>query len=163
MSIEADSAVDLKFEPASVADFDAVYRLLSDGGLPVADLEHHIESFTLAKCQATVVGTAGLEIYGELALLRSLCVARSHRSRGIGEALIAVASRGASARGVRALYLLTTSAASYFAALGFLPVERQHVPSPIRGTTQFSSLCPTSAVCMHKSIAPSLDSADSAG
>ena len=75
---------DPTIERASAQDFDAVFRLLSMSNLPVADLEIHIDAFTLAGSNGTVVGTAGLEIFGELALLRSLCVAEHHRSKGIG-------------------------------------------------------------------------------
>ena len=152
MSLEAESAFDLTFEAASINEFDAVYRLLANNDLPVQDLKNHFSGFTVAKCGSALVGTVGLEVYGELALLRSLCVADSHRARRVGEALVSAAVKRASARGVRSLYLLTTSAARYFAALGFAPVERHDVPPPIQGTAQFSSLCPTSAVCMRKTV-----------
>ena len=152
MSLEAESALHLTFEAASIDEFDAVYRLLANNDLPVQDLKNHLGAFTVAKCESTLVGTVGLEVYGELALLRSLCVAESHRSRRVGEALVAAAAKRASAGGVRSLYLLTTSAARYFAALGFVLVERHDVPPPIQFTSQFSSLCPTSAVCMRKTV-----------
>jgi amino-acid N-acetyltransferase len=157
MSSGANEVLDLTLEPASIDQHDAVCDLLSDNHLPTVDLEAHIGAFTLATCKGVVVGTAGLESYGELALLRSLCVAKSYRSRRIGEALVSAVSSRALAGGVRELYLLTTDAESYFASLGFAPVERQHVPSSIRGTAQFSSLCPSSAVCMRKTIEPSLE------
>ena len=101
MSSEAESAVEIALEPARKAELDSVLRLLSDSNLPVADLESHIDAFTLAKCNGIVVGTAGLEIYGELALLRSLCVAERHRSKLIGVALVSAIASRALAQGVR--------------------------------------------------------------
>ena len=146
-----------RFEAATSASLGAVLRLLSDSGLPVADVETHIDAYTLATSEGNLVGTAGLEIHGTLALLRSLCVAPSHRSRGIAAALVASVESRAALEGVRELYLLTTEAMGYFANLGFVPVPREQVPPEIRRTAQFSSLCPSSAVCMRKPIVPSLE------
>ena len=54
--------------------------------------------------------------------------------------------------GVEQLYLLTTDADRYFAALGFKRIERSEAPAQIQATTQFRSLCPKSAVCMARDI-----------
>jgi amino-acid N-acetyltransferase len=143
---------DVTLEPAGAPDIDEVVRLLSTNHLPLAALEACIDAFTLAKHDGIVVGTAGLEIYGELALLRSLCVAEDHRSKRIGKALVSAVASRAFARGVRELYLLTTGAASYFVKLGFVQISRDQAPLEIRNTAQFSALCPTSAVCMRRRI-----------
>ena len=141
------------FERATIADLAAVRELLSNSGLPVADLEHHIEAFTLAKSEGMLVGSVGLETYGELSLLRSLCVDEAHRCQGIGLALLYAVAARAAEQGVRALYLLTTGAATYFENQGFVALSREQVPHEIRRTAQFSSLCPSSALCMRKVIA----------
>jgi len=151
-----ESAGDASLEPACAADLDALVRLLSNDDLPVADIESHLDAFTLAKRGDTLVGVAGLEIYGDVALLRSVCVAEAHRCRRIGGALVSAAASRALARGVSELYLLTTGAASYFKARGFAPISREQAPLVIRNTAQFSVLCPTSAVCMRRSLALSL-------
>lgn len=149
------NAENLTLECATVADLDAVLRLLSNSSLPVADLEPHIAAFMLAKSEGTIVGSVGLETYGERALLRSLCVAESHRSKGIGVALVLTVASRAAEQGVRELYLLTTGAATYFANLGFVSLSRDQVPHEIRCTAQFSSLCPSTAVCMCRAVASS--------
>jgi amino-acid N-acetyltransferase len=141
-----------EFELATIADFDAIFRLLSDSSLPAADLKDHVEAFTLAKLDGSIVGTVGVELYGEVALLRSLCVAAPHRSRRIGADLVSAVTSRALSSGVRELYLLTTDAAPYFANLGFAQVQRDQVPLAIRNTAQFSGLCPSSAVCMCRTI-----------
>ena len=152
MTRDVMAAENVTFEAAGPPDLDSVVRLLSVNHLPVADLESCIDAFVLAKRDGIVVGTAGLEIYGELALLRSLCVAEGHRSKRIGRALVSAVGSRALAQGVRELYLLTTGAASYFANLEFMPINRDQAPPEIRNTTQFSALCPTSAVCMRRRI-----------
>jgi amino-acid N-acetyltransferase len=141
---------ELAFEPATSADFDAVLQLLATNHLPVSDVKEHLPAFTLAKERQLVVGSVGLESYARVSLLRSLCVAESHRGQGIGAALVADVLARAAAQGTRELYLLTTSAASYFMNFGFIVIARDQVPLEIRGTAQFTSLCPTSAVCMRK-------------
>jgi amino-acid N-acetyltransferase len=158
---EMSNADDLTLEPASAHDLDAVVQLLSRSSLPVADLASHINAFTLARWHGIVVGTVGFEIFGELALLRSLCVAEHHRSKRIGFALVSAIVSSAFARGVRELYLLTTEAASYFEKLGFVGIERDQAPREIRNTAQFSALCPNSAVCMRKTIGQSLEAGQS--
>ena len=150
MTREEMGADDVNLEPAGAPDLEAVVRLLSANHLPVADLESRIDAFLLAKRDGIVVGTVGLEIYGELALLRSLCVAEGHRSKRIGGALISAVASRALAQGVRELYLLTTGAAPYFAKRGFVQINRDQTPLEIRNTAQFSALCPASAICMRR-------------
>jgi len=151
------NAEHLALEPATAHDLDAVAHLLSKSNLPVADLESHINAFTLARWDGILVGTVGIEIFGELALLRSLCVAEHHRSKRIGLALVSAIVSSALAQGVRDLYLLTTEAGSYFEKLGFVGIERDQAPRAIRNTVQFSALCAKTAVCMRRTIGRSLD------
>jgi len=152
VTAEIANLEDLSFERATIASLETVCRLLSNSGLPVADVEAHIGAYTLAKSAGQVAGTVGLERYGRLALLRSLCVTPSFRSRGIGAALVSTVESLAAEQGVQHLYLLTTGATEYFANLGFASLPRDEVPDEIRRTAQFSALCPSTAVCMRKAI-----------
>jgi amino-acid N-acetyltransferase len=54
--------------------------------------------------------------------------------------------------GVRELYLLTMTAALFFANRGYEKVERSKAPAALQGTTEFASLCPVSSVCMRKRL-----------
>jgi amino-acid N-acetyltransferase len=60
--------------------------------------------------------------------------------------------REAGALGIRQLVLLTESAQPFFTALGYMVIDRGHVPEALRQTAEFRSLCPVSAVCMTKSL-----------
>ena len=61
----------------------------------------------------------------------------------------------AEARGIRALYLLTTMAERYFPSFGFRQVGRESVPADLRATAEFQSACPASAVVMcRECVAP---------
>jgi amino-acid N-acetyltransferase len=57
------------------------------------------------------------------------------------------------ANGARSLYLLTTSAESFFESLGFAPANRIETPFAIRGTKKFAGLCPSTARLMVKRVA----------
>lgn len=144
--------VQLTFSVACPSDADAVIPLLTQCGLPVADVPDHINGFIAAKQDSILVGVVGLEPCGKAALLRSLAVAPSYRSRGLGRALYGRMSAYARLKGVEELYLLTTTAETYFSGLGFKKVDRHDVPAQIRATEEFRSLCPDTAVCMMKRI-----------
>jgi amino-acid N-acetyltransferase len=138
------------FETASTADLEVIRAMLSAGGLPVDDIDEHAAEFILGKQDGLTIGTVAAEYAGEAALLRSLCVARSHRGQNVGARLLAAIEAKAASRGVRELYLLTTGAAAYFEFFGFSRTSRENAPSGIRGTAQFRTLCPSTAVCMRK-------------
>jgi len=129
-------------------------ELLAECGLPADDLTAaHLEHFLGCGASACPDGIVGLEIHGSDALLRSLAVTAAVRGRGCGEALVAEAEALARAEGVRHLYLLTTTAESFFAKRGYARVARASVSCAIRQTTEFASLCPNSASVMCKVLA----------
>lgn len=139
--------------PATPADLDAVRALLAGAGLPTdgvpALLAAHAESFVVAEAgEGALVGVGGLEIRGDDALLRSVAVRPEWRGRGLGEALVHRLLFDAERRGLRALYLLTTTAERWFPRFGFRLVERAAVPASVRDTVEFRSACPASAVAM---------------
>jgi mannose-6-phosphate isomerase-like protein (cupin superfamily) len=55
-------------------------------------------------------------------------------------------------RGVRDVYLLTTTAARFFERAGFATIPRDQAPLAICQTTEFRSLCPASATFMGKGV-----------
>lgn len=131
-----------------------VKQLLVESRLPMADLSsRHLENFWGCGPVEAPQGIVGLEIYGEVALLRSLAVASDFRGRGCGQALVAEAERYAHSRGVTEVYLLTTTAEGFFDRLGYRKTDREGAPAPIRQTEQFSGLCPTSSALMVKVLA----------
>jgi amino-acid N-acetyltransferase len=67
--------------------------------------------------------------------------------------LVERAVREAQSRGVEALYLLTTTAETYFPSFGFSKVAREAVPDEVKATEEFQSACPSSATVMTLSLA----------
>ena len=90
-------------------------RLLAGADLPTSDLaDAKLEDFFHTGPASAPSGLVGLELYGEVALLRSLVVAPSSRAGGTGTALLDHAELHARSRGVRRLFLLTNTAEEFF-------------------------------------------------
>lgn len=133
----------------------AVAELLSCAQLPTSDITSgHMAHFFGAWEGPLLIGTVGIEPLGPVALLRSLAVVSSKRSSGIGSALLTKAEQYALEQNVLSLFLLTTTAASYFGKHGYSRISRDAAPSAIQSTTEFTCLCPESAVLMMKNIIP---------
>jgi amino-acid N-acetyltransferase len=134
-------------------DFQAALTLLAALKLPVTDLTPaHCEHFFYQGPAYLPDGMVGLEVFGEVALLRSLAVAPESQRLGTGSALLAHAEAWAQARGVRWIYLLTTTAEAFFARRGYQSVPRDAAPEPIRTTREFSGICPASSIFMVKQL-----------
>jgi len=138
--------------PASTSDLPAVERLLTASELPLDGVRDAFGDFLVAESNGDIVGVAGLEVCCDDGLLRSVAVKPDWRSKGVGRALVARAIANAEARGINALYLLTTTAEHYFPSLGFSAIERDSVPSEVRATKEFTDACPASAVAMKRAL-----------
>ncbi|MDX1488431.1 MAG: arsenic resistance N-acetyltransferase ArsN2 [Acidiferrobacterales bacterium] len=137
---------------ASADDETIINRLLADAHLPHDDVAPHLHNFILAIENEAIIGIIGLEVYGQIGLLRSLVVVPAMRGRGLSQDLCERLFRYARAQGVRELYLLTLDAEAYFQARGFRHIERASAPDAIQGTRQFEHLCPTSATLMFRDL-----------
>ena len=129
-------------------DLVEVARTLEHAGLPYADLHEPGRRFYRMDGDCGPVGFAGLEVHGADALLRSIVVADERRGQGTGRKLVAAMVTEAQRLGIERLWLLTTTAAGFFEHLGFTTVDRAIAPPAIQATSEFRSLCPTSATCM---------------
>ena len=132
-------------------DLPAVLGLLRDASLP-EDVEPHFGDFIVAECDGSIVGAVGLEVLGEGALLRSLVVRPDSRRSGLGTSLAAEAIRGATSASIRELFLLTVDEAAFFMRLGFEHVPHAFAPPDVRGTREFSELCPSTARLMRLAL-----------
>src|SRR5690606_14574506 len=110
-------------------DLPALAALLDVAGLPHDDLTpEHLANFLVLREGERLVGAVGLEVYGPDGLLRSLVVAPERRGEGAGGRLVDAAEAHARTQGVETLWLLTETAAPFFAALGYAPAERDTAP-----------------------------------
>ena len=127
-------------------DIAELRQALADAVLPNDDLHEPGRRFYRLDDAGRTLGWAGLEVEGGEALLRSVVV--PGRGRGTGSELVAMIGGEARRLGVERLWLLTTTAAPFFAKLGFEEVTRDAAPASIRATREFRDICPAAATCM---------------
>ncbi|MHA1935246.1 MAG: arsenic resistance N-acetyltransferase ArsN2 [Candidatus Thorarchaeota archaeon] len=146
-----------QIENASKSDFPAIVALLQDTDLPPDGIEPHLDNFLVIRNseqgaeQAFLMGCAGLEVYGNTALLRSVAVHPDSQGIGLGTRLVKHITQIASDRGIIKLFLLTDTAEDYFKKLGFSLVSRDMIPEDVKQSIEFTTLC-TESPSMMKEI-----------
>lgn len=138
----------IQIQAAYPDQLTALAQLLTQNHLSADDLPDGLPNFWLALDGDRLIGSVGIEAYGYLGLLRSVCVDDNYRHQGIAQLLCDLSFQEAHRQGIQDLYLLTTTADQYFNRLGFARVERTSIPDIIQKTRQFSDLCPSSAIVM---------------
>ena len=136
---------------ATTTDLPAIERLLASSGLPTTGVAEALRGFVVAESDSDkrIVGVVGLEhCCDEYALLRSTAVDPEWRGTGLGRRLVTHAIADAESRGIKALYLLTTTAERYFPTFGFVKTERDVVPAEVKRSVEFREACPASATVM---------------
>ncbi len=138
---------------AERSDLPRVVTLLEEANLCHDDLtSDHMADFIVVDDGAELTGAIGLEVFGQNALLRSLIVVPECRGAGIGVHLLEAIETHARLNGITTLFLLTTTADRFFDHHGYERIPRNSVPTDIGSTTEFSSFCPASAICMRKRL-----------
>lgn len=133
---------------AAPGDFAGVVRLLEAADLPTAGLQPSLPDFLVAEDGGRVIGAVGLEVFGDCALLRSAVVDAGRRGSGLGIDLVECLLQRARARGLREIYLLTTTAEHFFPRFGFMRIPRSDVAPAVQASEEFRGACPDSAIAM---------------
>jgi amino-acid N-acetyltransferase len=130
-----------------------VLGLLQESSLPLAGVAEHFDSFLVARAgDGSLAGCVGLEIYGDVGLLRSLAVAKTARGAGLGARLVERLFDLARSKGVQSLYLLTTTAEDYFPRLGFERLPREEASPNLAASEELRGACPASAILMVRKV-----------
>lgn len=143
----------VELRPAESSDREYIEELLAENGLPTSDLDSAYSSlFVCESAEDGRVGVGGLEVEGRAGLLRSVAVEESAHGGGYGTTICEQLLDRARIDDLNAVFLLTTTAEEFFTDLGFERIQRSRVPDSVRGTAEFSDLCPANATCMKKNI-----------
>lgn len=110
---------------ATPADVPTIENLLKAEWLPPMAIAEFLETFWVIEQEGQVVGCAGLEVYGDEGVLRSVVVGPGLRGMGQGQRLTEKAIAEAQQRGVKRLYLFTMSAAEFFPRFGFRAITME--------------------------------------
>lgn len=142
---------DASIRAATADDLPSALALLQAAELPTEDLSPEHLAF-VAEGEAGLLGVIGVEIFGDIGLLRSLVVSPGGRNAGVGRELVTALELWATNQGTRQLWLLTIDASDYFSRRGFTARPRAEVPESIENSAEFSSLCPGDAILMCKNL-----------
>ena len=141
---------DLRIRRASENDIPHITALLQESDLPTDGVPDHIGNFLVSESGGEVIGTIGMEVYGNTGLLRSACVKSKFQNKGIGKRLYDILLTYAREKGINEIVLLTTTAKQYFSRAGFETIDRQSISGTILASAEFQGACPSNAIVMRK-------------
>jgi amino-acid N-acetyltransferase len=126
--------------PARPQDIPEIERLLAAEWLPPMAIAEFLPTFWVLESDGRVAGCAGIEIYGDSAVLRSVVVAPELRGSGEGDRLVRTGLDYAHEHGAKRVYLFTMHAAAFFALHGFAPVTTDDFEPAVRESWQYVGL-----------------------
>ena len=150
MATETTNSLALKIAVTETERQQAI-ALLQKQQLPTSDIDDDKLLYLLLDGER-VIGTAGLEIFDDCALLRSVSVTKEEQGKGYGRFINEAIENYTKESGINCLYLLTTTAKDFFDKQGYCVIKREDTPEAVKQTAEFTSLCPASAVVMKKRI-----------
>lgn len=144
--VEKEPEDGLLFQPASPTDWNEIRNLLTANRLQVQGALNHLSNFVVATENGRVVGAIGMEVYGDIGLIRSLVVASNMRGRKVARRLIKQLIARARTRQIGALYLLSGPVDALFQGFGFEKMARADMPTKLYVSSEMqgpSSASPT--------------------
>jgi amino-acid N-acetyltransferase len=143
----------LLIEQARRVDFPAVQQVLTQAALPSDGLEDHLDTLLVVRADdGSTIGCAGLELYGDQALLRSVALDAAYRGQGKGRRVIEAIETLARTHRVRQVYLLTNTARDFFLQLGYEDYSRSDFPVDVRTSAEFCINACATAGGMRKAL-----------
>ena len=140
-------------ERATTGDLPAVEALLGSAGLPLDGVADAFRSGVVARDDGRIVGCAGVELYGDAALVRSVAVDEARRGEGLGTELVASVEAVARDAGAREAYLLTETAEDWFPRFGYAAISRAEAEPAIGSSVEFTSACTETCAALRRSLA----------
>ena len=126
----------ISLRPAAASDWQAIAALLEANKLPLDGAKNHLATYLLATQGKEIIGCAGAEVYGDLALLRSVAIAPGLQRQGIGKQLVSRLLQEAKRRQIAKVYLLSVTAPEYFAQFGFKRGPRENAPAALLASAE---------------------------
>jgi amino-acid N-acetyltransferase len=129
-----------------------IIALLAIERLPFNDLPKRLDNFFVMLAEDSVIAVAGMEVYERSALLRSVVVKNEYRNQGIATQMVEKVIETASNKQLARIFLLTETAKDYFLNKGFEVISRELVPPQVGRSSEFSTVCPSTATVMLKTL-----------
>ncbi|MFO7151826.1 MAG: GNAT family N-acetyltransferase [Bacillota bacterium] len=118
------------FRKARAGDLEVIKGILQKVELEVDGIEQHIDNFMVVEEESRAIAVGGLEIYGDVAMLKCVAVLPEYRGRGIGDGLVRALINFAERRGVNTIYTYPGNATVFFERFGFAVAEPLDVKGP---------------------------------
>jgi amino-acid N-acetyltransferase len=128
--------------------FNEFKALLKSSGLAADDLDFSKDLLVGYFEGNVLVGTGGLEVYGDHGLLRSLSVKMGIRGKSVGTHITEYLIDEARERRLKAIYLLTENARGFFEKRGFRDIPRDAIPESLQASSEFSPSKPHATLAM---------------
>lgn len=142
----------ISFKKLDLTNQQDVLNILIQSRLPYEDIDLNVHHMIGAFDKDQLKGIAGLELYGNYALVRSVAVDARRQQKGLGSSLIHEVIKYSKTLNLSKLYLLTETAEGFFTKHGFSKTERGVVPQEVLNSKEFKHICPASAVCMMRQL-----------
>lgn len=134
-------------------DLPAVKKLLKDLHLPIEGVQDQFKNYIILENQSKeLIGVAGLEIYNQFGLLRSVAVHQKFQNKNFGTDMVKKVEEFGKSKNLKEIYLLTETAEKFFSKHGYTIVQRDLVPKVIQASYEYSTACKVSAIVMKKCI-----------
>jgi N-acetylglutamate synthase-like GNAT family acetyltransferase len=120
-------------------DVEALTAFLSEVDLTLSGLDAPSVRVWIGRDETgVIVGSTGYEISGDgrHALIRSVAVSPTQRSRGRGSVLAGFALERAAAEGATRAWLFSRRSGPFWQGLGFEPADREELAAVLAGTHQ---------------------------
>ena len=130
-------------EPIHLQEVEALLLMVK---LPIEGVKESFSNFFVAQKNNIIIGCAGIEIYDDVGLLRSVSIKPSSQNQGIGQMLVDKIEEFASKSGIKQLYLLTDTAEQFFHRLNYKLIPRNDTDVRVKQSIEFTKLCPSAPV-----------------
>lgn len=147
----------LDISNATQDDMRCILTMLEGAALSMNGVSDESPNFLAARYEGDVVGGVAMEGHGSDVLLRSLVVAPTAWNRGIGTQLVSALLDRARDQARARVYLMTTTAETFFERFGFQRIPVESLPAGIRTSEQFDGCCAAGASAMVLSLAGAED------
>ncbi|BEV72725.1 hypothetical protein THUN1379_22070 [Paludibacterium sp. THUN1379] len=136
------------FQAASPTDWNEIRNLLTANRLPVQGALNHLMNFVVATENGRVIGAIGMEVYGDIGLIRSLVVSSHMRGKSVAKRLLRALIERARAKQIGALYLLSGPTDGLFFAHGFDKMARADMPTKLYVSSELQGASSSSTTAL---------------
>lgn len=129
----------LKIEKVKRENLDDLFSHLKTLDLPLDGVKDHLNNFFVLLDNSQIIGSIGLEIYGEVGLIRSVGIVKSYQGLGLGQRLVENIEKYAIDQLLKEIYIFTDTAEEFFNKyFGFKNISIDKVDPRIKQSREYT-------------------------